>query len=139
MEIIVKRSSVEGKAPETLKPGELAMNLTDQALYSSNVEGTIFRLNPTYVSVESINSATDILPEEPNLDNIINGINGNICWNYNSTTKTLSISPVEGTDGSMSNYVPDGCGDNVAPWIDYKSEIETIIVDSNIVNMALRS
>ena len=66
MEIIVKRSSVKGKAPETLQPGELAMNLTDQALYSSNVEGTIFRLNPTYVSVESINSATDILPEEPN-------------------------------------------------------------------------
>jgi hypothetical protein len=64
MEIIVKRSAVEGKVPETLKPGELAMNLVDQALYSSAVDGTIFRLNPTYVSVESIEDITDILPEE---------------------------------------------------------------------------
>lgn len=63
-EIIVKRSSVEGKVPETLKAGELAMNLVDQALYSSNVNGTIFRLNPTYVSVEAIKNAIDILPEE---------------------------------------------------------------------------
>ncbi len=64
MEIIVKRSSVGGKVPETLKPGELAMNLVDQALYSSSVDGTIFRLNPAYVSVESIESPVDILPEE---------------------------------------------------------------------------
>lgn len=66
MEIIVKRSTVEGKVPETLKAGELAMNLADQALYSSNIDGTIFRLNPTYVSVESINDVTDILPEDTN-------------------------------------------------------------------------
>ena len=66
MEIIVKRSTVEGKVPETLKAGELAMNLADQALYSSNIDGTIFRLNPTYVSVESINNVTDILPEDIN-------------------------------------------------------------------------
>lgn len=64
MEIIVKRSAVGGKVPETLKPGELAMNLVDQALYSSSVDGTIFRLNPAYVSVESIESPVDILPEE---------------------------------------------------------------------------
>lgn len=61
MDIIVKRSSVEGKVPETLKAGELAVNLADQALYSSKVDGTIFRLNPTYVSVESIEDVTDIL------------------------------------------------------------------------------
>ena len=64
MEIIVKRSAVEGKVPETLKAGELALNLVDQALYSSKVDGTIFRLNPTYVSVESITDVSDILPEE---------------------------------------------------------------------------
>ena len=33
MEIIVKRSSVGGKVPEKIKPGELAMNLVDKALY----------------------------------------------------------------------------------------------------------
>lgn len=61
MDIIVKRSSVEGKVPETLKAGELAVNLSDEAMYSSKVDGTIFRLNPTYVSVESIENVTDIL------------------------------------------------------------------------------
>ena len=64
MDIIVKRSAVEGKVPVTLKPGELAMNLVDKALYSSAVDGTVFRLNPTYVSVESIDDVSDILPEE---------------------------------------------------------------------------
>lgn len=61
MDIIVKRSAVEGKIPDTLKAGELAMNLVDEALYSSKIDGTIFRLNPTYVSVESIEDVTDIL------------------------------------------------------------------------------
>ena len=61
MDIIVKRSSVGGKIPDTLKAGELAVNLIDQAIYSSKVDGTIFRLNPTYVSVESIDNVTDIL------------------------------------------------------------------------------
>ena len=61
MDIIVKRSAVEGKIPNTLKAGELAMNLVDEALYSSKIDGTIFRLNPTYVSVESIDNVTDIL------------------------------------------------------------------------------
>ena len=61
MEIIVKRSSVGGKVPETLKPGELAMNLVDKALYSSSVSGTVFQLN---LSVESIDDVTQILPEE---------------------------------------------------------------------------
>lgn len=48
MDIIIKRSTVAGKIPDksSLKPGELALNIEDEILYSTKVDGTIFKINP---------------------------------------------------------------------------------------------
>lgn len=46
--IVIKRSTVAGKKPEnnSLRAGELAVNLVDRILYTSDTNGTVFRINP---------------------------------------------------------------------------------------------
>ena len=52
------------------------------------------------------------------------GQEGNIYWEYNNSTRTLTISPVEGTDSSMSDY-PES-------WYDYRSDIKTVIIENGV-------
>ncbi|MGI6265168.1 MAG: leucine-rich repeat protein [Acutalibacteraceae bacterium] len=50
----------------------------------------------------------------------------NLTWNYNSSTKTLTIS---GT-GSMTNYEYGG-----APWYTYRSSIATVIIGNSVTSI----
>ena len=54
----------------------------------------------------------------------------NIYWVFEEGTGTLTISPVEGTDGSMPEF---GCSDT--PWYDYKDDIKTIIIEDGVSNI----
>ncbi len=43
--IIIKRSTVQGKVPINLQPGELAVNLVDRIIYTAGIGGQTFALN----------------------------------------------------------------------------------------------
>ena len=58
----------------------------------------------------------------------------NATWNYNTSTKTLTIS---GT-GATKDYRDTNnklLGTEQAPWIDYKSEIRTVVVNEGITEI----
>lgn len=76
--ILIKRSSISGKAPDTnsLQPGELAINMEDNILYSTKVDGTIFRINPEIDPTLSTTSTNPI--QNKAVSTAINTANSNI-------------------------------------------------------------
>lgn len=86
--IKIKRSTVSGKIPSSssLQPGELALNITDEKLYSTKIDGTIFELNP--------------------VDSILSNTSTNSVQNKVITTKLESkVDKVDGKGLSTNDYV----------------------------------
>ena len=65
--------------------------------------------------------------EEPGDGGDEGGQLGEISWNYNELTKTLTIS---GT-GNMDNYT----GFSKAPWLQHKYEMQTIVVEDGVTSI----
>ena len=57
----------------------------------------------------------------------VGGTDGNITWNYNESTKTLTIS---GT-GDMPDYY-----NNSAPWSSFKNEIEEVVIQNGVTSIS---
>lgn len=76
--IVIKRSTVAGKKPEnnSLRAGELAVNLVDRILYTSDTNGTVFRINPEIDPTLSTTSTNPI--QNSAVANAINTANTNI-------------------------------------------------------------
>lgn len=76
--IVIKRSTVAGKKPEnnSLRAGELAVNLVDRILYTSDTDGTVFRINPEIDPTLSTTSTNPI--QNKAVATAINTANSNI-------------------------------------------------------------
>ena len=67
--LVVKNTSVSGKLPTALQlqPGELAINLADQKLYSKNTSDEIFEIG---VAGQTPSGDTDNRPDSPSIGDL---------------------------------------------------------------------
>ena len=105
--LILKRSSVAAKVPLAgdLEPGELAVNLTDQKLYSKKTDGTVILVG------SGLGGAGDVQGPASATDNAIarfDGTNGKIIQNSGATVDDSGNVAGLSFRASRSKPVPDG-------------------------------
>lgn len=107
--LILKRSSVASKVPlaTDLEPGELAVNLTDQKLYSKKTDGTVILVG------SGLGGAGDVQGPASATDNAVarfDGATGKIIQNSSATIDDSGniTSPSTIATGTSANKVPVG-------------------------------
>lgn len=110
--IIIKRSTVAGKKPEnnSLRAGELAVNLVDRILYTSDTNGTVFRINPEIDPTLSTTSTNPI--QNKAVATAINTANSNITsldgrLDTAETTLLDKVDKISGKGLSTNDYTDE--------------------------------
>jgi len=71
----IKSSTVEGKVPASLSAAELAINLKDQKLYSSDADGTVFQIGASGGATPGTSAPSDPQPGDLWLNTNTNTLN----------------------------------------------------------------
>lgn len=139
MDILHKRSTVPGKIPgkSSLKPGEIAINIPDKKLYSTEVDGTIFEIGEDKLGKDdSVFLGTSEVPlnresGELNLEGVnVTGSAGRLVNNLTLNVNGVLAGQFNGSEEKILEINSGNVG--------YEDQEEIVGVEETLITDALR-